>query len=169
MKFKELANIRHSVRKFSSKKVEEETLTTLLDVARKAPSAVNFQPFKVYVVASEEKLDAIKSCYHRDWFKASPVVLVVVADYDSGWKRASDHKNHADIDVAIFTDHLTLQAADMGLGTCWVCNFDVDQTSELLGLTTKQKPVALIPVGYPADDNVPVKKRKSLDEIIVWL
>ncbi|MDA3817512.1 MAG: nitroreductase family protein [Prolixibacteraceae bacterium] len=169
MKFKELANIRHSVRKFSSKKVENETLTTLLDVARKAPSAVNFQPLKVYVVTSEEKLEAIQSCYHREWFKAAPVVLVVVADYDSGWKRAGDNKNHADIDVAIFTDHLTLQAADMGLGTCWVCNFDVEETSELLGLTSKQKPVALIPVGYPADENIPVKKRKGLDEITVWI
>ncbi len=169
MKFKELANIRHSVRKFSSKEVEKETLTQLLDVARKAPSAVNFQPFKVFVVTTNEKLETIKECYHRDWFKAAPVVLVVVSDYDSGWKRASDNKNHADIDVAIFTDHLTLQAADMGLGTCWVCNFDVEKTADLLGLTPKQKPVALIPVGYPADDNIPVKKRKGIDDIAVWI
>ncbi len=169
MKFEELANIRHSVRKFKSKQVDKDTLTKLLDVARKAPSAVNFQPFKVYVVTSEEKLGAIKSCYHRDWFKAAPAVLVVVADYHSGWKRAVDTKNHADIDAAIFTDHLTLQAADMGLGPCWVCNFDIEKTSELLGLTSQQKPVALIPIGYPADDNIPVKKRKGLDEITVWL
>ncbi|MDA3879462.1 MAG: nitroreductase family protein [Prolixibacteraceae bacterium] len=169
MKFEELANIRRSVRKFTSKEVEPTTITKLLDVARKAPSAVNFQPFKVYVVQQADKIEAVKRCYHREWMDAAPVVLIVVAQYDMGWKRAQDDKNHADIDVAIFTDHLMLQAAEMGLGTCWVCNFDVEELTGVLELKNNEEPVVMIPLGYPSNDNIPAKKRKGLDEIVVWI
>jgi nitroreductase len=169
MKFEELANTRHSVRKFSASSIEPKMIKKLLDVARKAPSAVNFQPFKVFVVSGAEKLEAVKKCYHREWIKSAPVIIVVVAQYGMGWKRALDGKNYADIDVAIFTDHLMLQAAEMGLGTCWVGNFDVEELSQVLELKNDEEAVGMFPIGFPDDDIVPVKKRKGLDEFVVWV
>lgn len=169
MKFNDLVNQRYSVRKYANKAVEEEKLDTILESARKAPSAVNFQPYKLFVVQSDEKLEAIRSCYHRSWFETAPVVIVVVGLHGMAWKRAVDSKDHTDIDAAIVADHLMLQAAELGLGTCWVCNFDIEMTREALDLSATEEPIALIPLGYPESDEVPVKKRKGIDELVVRL
>jgi nitroreductase len=169
MQFATLANQRHSVRSFTSRKVEKSTIEQIIEVARKAPSAVNFQPFTVYAILEVENLEKIKKSYHRSWMNLASVVIVVVSNRDMAWKRSIDMKNYADIDAAIFIDHLTLQAADIGLGTCWVCNFDVDVVNEILGLKPNQEPIALIPIGYPESDEIPAKKRKGLDELVVWM
>lgn len=169
MEFNILANNRHSVRNYTTEKVSDEQIETLLDTARKAPSAVNFQPYKIYVVRTAEKLDMVRKCYHRSWLNNVSVILVVVGNTDMAWKRASDMKNYTDIDSAILIDHITLQAADMGLGSCCVCNFDVAMLSEVLGLSSTQEPMAMIPVGYPASFEIPAKKRKGLDELVQWL
>lgn len=169
MDFKSLVNKRYSVRKFSTKPVEDEILNLVLDTARKAPSAVNFQPYKIFVIKSEEKLEAAKACYHRSWIKTAPVLIVVVGVHDMSWKRGQDGKDSADIDAAIFVDHLMLQAAELGLGTCWVCNFDVELLRETLELKTVEEPIAIIPIGYSENKDTPVKKRKGLDELVIWL
>jgi len=169
MEYKTLANNRYSVRNFTNQPVENEKIELILETARKAPSAVNFQPYKMYVVQSAEKLDAVKSCYHRTWIKSAPIVIVVVGKKGMAWKRAQDMKDYTDIDAAILIDHIMLQATDLGLGTCWVCNFDIDALREVLELDYNQEPIAIIPVGYPASDEIPVKKRKGLDELVVWI
>lgn len=169
MEFKTLANNRYSVRNFTNQPVENEKIELILETARKAPSAVNFQPYKMYVVQSAEKLNAVKSCYHRTWIKSAPMVVVVVGSKGMAWKRAQDMKDYTDIDAAILIDHIMLQATDLGLGTCWVCNFDIDALREVLGLDYNQEPIAIIPIGYSASDEIPVKKRKGLDELVVWV
>lgn len=167
MDFIDLVNERYSVRKYSQKAIEKEKIETILNSARKAPSAVNFQPYKIYLVESEEKLAKVKSCYHRTWIQDVPVVMVVVGLHDMAWKRGIDGKDHTDVDAAIMIDHLMLQAAELGLGTCWVCNFDINKLKEVLELSSSHEPIAIIPVGYPDNKEVPVKKRKGLDELIV--
>lgn len=88
------------------------------------------------------------------------------ANHAEAWHRQNDGKDHADIDTAIAIDHLTLAAAEQGLGTCWVCNFDARQCAEILGLSAEFEPVALIPLGYAADDGcAQQKKRKSNEEL----
>jgi nitroreductase len=169
MNFNELVNSRYSVRKFTAQEVKNETIESILETARKAPSAVNFQPYKVYIVKSDEKLKQIKECYHRDWINAAPVILVITGVHDMAWKRGQDGKDHTDIDAAIFIDHITLQSADLGLGTCWVCNFDVMAITDALALNADEEPIALIPLGYPQNEEAPAKKRKGIDEIAVWV
>jgi nitroreductase len=169
MDFSTLANKRYSVRKFSNKPVDKATIEQVIDVARKAPSAVNFQPYTVYAIMQPENLPKVKACYHRDWLNGAPAIIVVVGNKDMAWKRSADMKNYTDIDAAIFIDHLTLQAADMGLGTCWVCNFDIDGLSEALQLKATQEPIAIIPIGYAETHEPPVKKRKGLDDLLVWM
>jgi len=169
MDFEKLVSTRYSVRKYSLKKVEDEKLEKVLEAARKAPSAVNFQPIKIYVIKSDQMLTNIRECYHRDWLNTAPVIMVVVGLHDDAWKRSLDSKDHTDIDVAIAVDHITLQAADLGLGTCWVCNFDVDKCREVLKLKLNEEPIVIIPLGYPESDEIPVRKRKALDELVVWL
>ena len=167
MDFKELVLNRYSVRKYSDKPVEKEKLNIVLEAVKFAPSAVNFQPFHVYLIKEGEMLSKIKECYHREWIKKAPIILVFTGLHEMGWKRAQDGKDHTEIDVAIAIDHLTLQATDLGLGTCWVCNFDVAKVRDVLALEVGEEPIAIVPLGYPEYDDVPVKKRKSLNDIVI--
>jgi nitroreductase len=77
----------------------------------------------------------------------------------------SDGKNYGDVDAAIVMDHLTLAAADLGLGTCWVGAFDPVAAREVLGIPEQVDPIAFTPLGYPADQPR-AKKRKDLDDLV---
>lgn len=167
--FIDLAKHRFSCRKFSSKKVEKNILLQIIEAARIAPSAANYQPWFFYVISEDKQmLENIYKCYHREWFKQAPAVIVCCANKDEAWKRSSDNKNHSDIDLAIAIDHLTLQATYLGLGTCWICNFNLNMVRQLLNLTKNFEPIALIPVGYcevEADLNRFEKNRKKMEQI----
>ena len=142
----------------------------MLEAGRIAPSAANYQPWHFLVIKEEENLKKVHTLYHREWFKEAPVVIIVLADYNQSWKR-SEGKDHADIDAAIATDHLTLAATDRGLGTCWVCNFDKQKTIDVLNLPDHLEPVVFLPLGYPDQDtdiNRHNEKRKPLEKIVSW-
>lgn len=166
MNFLGLAKKRRSVRSYTSQTVEDEKLHYLLECARLAHSAVNRQPWHFFVVKSEEKKHRLRQCYARDWFAQAPLYIVICADDANAWVRQADGKNHADIDAAIAIEHLCLAAADLGLGTCWVCNFDVVKCSELLALPSNQRPVAILPVGYPDHTDVKRSVKKELSEVM---
>ena len=125
MSFLELARKRCSIRKYAPKNVEQEKIDYILEAARLAPSAVNYQPWYFVWVQSAEGKAKLQECYPREWFKQAPYYLIVCGDHQQSWKRG-DHKDHMDIDAAIATEHICLAAAEQGLGTCWVCNFDTE-------------------------------------------
>jgi nitroreductase len=169
MDFKNLVSKRYSFRDFSEREVEQIKLDYIFECVRMAPSAVNIQPVKFLVVQDKTMLEAVKSCYPRDWMRPVNVCVVACGNRSEAWCR-SDGKNHTDIDVAIAVDHLTLAAAEQGLGTCWVCNFDAKRCAEVLSLTDEIEPVALIPIGYATDNKKDIaKKRKSVDEIVSYI
>ncbi len=70
------------------------------------------------------------------------------------------------LNAAIAIDHITLRAVDLGLGSCWVMMFDQDKAKEALELDEKYQVVALLPVGYPAQNPKP-RPRIPLEEIII--
>lgn len=164
MEFFELINKRYSVRAYQSKPVEQEKLNKVLEAANLAPTAANRQPFRIIVIHTRGKETELKRIYHRDWFSQAPLVICVCAVASEAWSRM-DGKNYSDVDSTIAMDHLILAAADLGLGTCWIAAFDPDAAREILGLPDEVEPVAFTPLGYPADEWKP-KKRKSLEEIV---
>ncbi|NMB02146.1 MAG: nitroreductase [Firmicutes bacterium] len=165
--FFRLVHDRYSVRTFSDRPVEKETILKILDAARLAPSAVNFQPWHFIVVTAEDLRASICEGYRGEWLRGAPVIIVACGDHETSWKRR-DGKDHADVDVAIAVDHMILAATALGLGTCWVCAFDSKHVHSILELPLNLEPVALIPLGYPGDGPVPLKKRKELAEIVSW-
>jgi nitroreductase len=170
MTFLELAKKRMSVRKFQDRPVEEEKLRRVLEAARLAPSAHNYQPYAFIVIREGELREKVTATSKFSWLKSAPVLIVACGDHERSWHRY-DGKDHCDIDVAIATDHLTLQAAELGLGTCWVCLFDALQCHEILGLPDHLEPVALIPIGYPAVEGEREsgdKKRLALAQMVHW-
>ncbi len=169
MDFIKLAKQRYSCRKYKSTVVEEEKLNKVLEAGRIAPSAVNYQPW-IFVVVKDKNLEQLRTCYHRDWFDTAPVYIVLCANHKQSWKRY-DKKDHADIDVSIAADHITLAATSLGLASCWVCNFDKDKVIETLNLTADYEPVVILSLGYPDDkvnENRHDKKRKPLEEIVFY-
>ncbi|NDV79580.1 nitroreductase family protein [Dysgonomonas sp. 511] len=172
MKLKELIETRYSVRAFMSLPVEKEKIEYILECARLSPSACNKQPWKFYVVQDKGLLAKIHKSYDRDWFKAAPTNIIVCEDTSASWKRAgSDGKDHADIDAAIAAEHICLSTAEIGLGTCWICNFDPEILSGALNLPAHIVPVAIFPIGYIDEEKSrPAEKlRKPLSEITEWI
>ncbi len=166
MDFKKLIETRYSTRKYKVGPIDDETLNEVLDAGRMAPTAVNKQPFVFLVVNEKEKLDALYEAYPRKWFATAPCVIVVCADHSASWKRGHDGKDHADIDAAIATDHMTLRATELGLGTCWVCNFDPSVVTKNFNLPEHLEPAVMLPVGKPGEAEIPPKKRKSLSQLV---
>jgi nitroreductase len=122
------------------------------------------------VIQEEGDLEKIHQVYHREWFRTAPCVIVICGDHSTSWKR-KDEKDHCDIDAAITTDHMTLQATELELATCWICNFDPQMTRGLLNLPDHLEPLVLLPLGYPLDEADPERhseKRKPLSEIVSY-
>jgi nitroreductase len=70
------------------------------------------------------------------------------------------------IDAGIAGEHLCLAAAEQGLGTCWIGWFKAAAVRRILGIPRTSKIVALITLGYPAEDDIPREPRRlSLEEI----
>lgn len=160
---------RYSCRSYDPRPVEREKLLTVLEAVRLAPSACNRQPWTFLVVDDEAGLSAVVEAYNRDWIRSAPACIIAFGRHDEAWHRPSDGKDHTDIDVAIAIEHLCLASTAEGLGTCWVCNFDVDVIRKAFDVPVGLEPIAIIPIGYPAaDSSVPAKVRKPLDEIVKW-
>ncbi len=159
---------RYSLRNYAAKEVEKEKLLKILEAGQFAPSAVNFQPWHFIVVTDKKVHDKAAAIYHRDWFQQAPVYIFICGDHSVSWKRKEDGKDHCDIDAAIAIDHMTLQATALGLGTCWVCNFHVQQCRDFFNLPDHIEPIAILSLGYPDKEQKTEKKRKPLEEIVHW-
>ncbi|MGN0010256.1 MAG: nitroreductase family protein [Marinilabiliaceae bacterium] len=168
MDVKQAIEERRSVRKYKAGAPSHQELTEVMEAARLAPTACNKQPFRLLCVTDESTLDVLRSAYEREWLKNASCMIVVIADHSQSWHRGNDGKDHADIDAAIATDHMTLRAAELGLGTCWICNFDAAKVHRDLNLGESEEAVVLLPIGYAADEPKP-KVRKSEGEMYKFL
>ncbi|MBN1131053.1 MAG: nitroreductase family protein [Chitinispirillaceae bacterium] len=167
MSFLDLVKKRSSIRDYLDKPVPDSLLESILEAGRWAPSACNIQPWIFIVKRDKASRQAMEKVYNREWFLKAPMVIALCCDRSVSWKR-SDGKDFGDIDIAIALDHMTLAAAEAGLGTCWVGNFNPDNAREALALPQHFDPVVLTPLGYPDTPATRLKSRKSLDTIIHW-
>lgn len=166
MDFKELCISRFSARKYTNDPVGEADLNYIMECVNLAPSAVNRQPWHWIVVTSEEAKAKLQQCYAREWFATAPLYIIGMRAKEENWVRKYDDKQHGDIDVAIATEHLCLAAAERGLGTCWVCNYDTDKMQQFFPREGYEA-VVIVPVGHIAPDCPHAeKKRKALEEIM---
>ncbi len=169
MNFLELARKRFSARSYKADAVSDEEISYLIEAARTAPSAVNRQPWHFLIVRSEEQRKKVQECYQREWFKEAPLYVVVCVDESAAWVRGSDHKSHADIDAAIAAEHICLAAADLGLGSCWVCNFDAQLLRQLFDLPPLVHAAAILPIGHIREYPGNKSSRKEATEIVTVL
>lgn len=168
MTFLELAKARYSVRSFKDQPIEDKKLNLILEAGHVAPTACNYQPQKIYIAKSEDarkKLASVCPCTF-----GAPVILVICYDRTRDAKsKLMPGYEFGETDAAIVCTHMMLEAAELGIGSCWVGWFNADQVSEVLDLPENVTVSALLPMGYPADDAKPAPlhaQYRELDDIV---
>ena len=151
MNFEQLAEERHSVRKFSSRAVEPEKLDLILRAGRIAPTACNNQPQRILVIQDKAGMEKLARC--TTYTFGASMALLVCCDQTASWVRPYDSNNSFEVDASIVTSHMMLQAADLGLGTTWVGHFDPAKARSEFNIPANLVPVAILPLGYPAEDS----------------
>ncbi len=165
MEFQQLVRHRYSVRAYKPAPVEDAKLAQVLEAARLAPTAANRQPFQLIVAHVKGREAELQRVYQRRWFIQAPLVICACGVPDQGWERSTDGVNYTMVDVTIAMDHLILAAADLGLGTCWIAAFNPIAARQVFGLPEGVEPIALTPLGYPADQPS-LKVRKPLADLV---
>lgn len=171
MSFYDLTKQRFAVRHYSQKQVEEEKLQKILEVGRLAPTAANKQPQKIYVLKSDEAIQKARSTTRMVY--DAPIILLVCYDDLVSWKGTAFNDPNYDggeVDAAIVTTHMMMQATELGLGTLWVRGFCAEIVSKTFDLPSNIHPVCYLLIGYPEDNAKPYPshdKRNDLSEIIV--
>lgn len=155
MTFLELATDRYSVRSFSDHPIEQEKMDAILRAGQIAPTAVNYQPQKIYVLKSDDALQKV-SPVTRFTYDA-PVILLCCADTSKAWKSPTEKGyDTGEMDVSIVCTHMMLEAWELGIGSVWVRGFNARQVAKVFNLPENIKPVCMLPIGYPAEDSTPL-------------
>jgi len=155
---------RRSVRSYRDAEVEEAKLQAVLEAARLAPSAKNRQEWRFVVVRDAATRQKLSTAAKGQQFVAQAPVVIAACSTNGDYTMSCGN-SAALIDVAIAVDHMALKAVEEGLGTCWVGAFHQDEAREILGLPKDANIVALLALGYPADEPRS-KSRKILAEIV---
>lgn len=167
MDFLTLSKERYSCRAMSDKKVEQEKIEKILEAAKLAPTAVNKQPFHIWVTDKPEDIEKIKETTTMTF--NAPLFFVVGADAESAWTRKYDQRNFADVDAAIVATHMMMEIEDLGLSTTWVGHFNAPKFKELFPKCANYDLVAMFPVGYADESAKPAGlhfKRKDISEFV---
>ena len=154
MDFLQLAADRYSVRSFSDRPIEPEKMEKILQAGQLAPTAVNYQPQKIYILKSEAAIRKIRSLTHFAY--NAPIVLLFCADTTKVWKSPVERGyDTGEMDVSIVCTHMMLEAWELGIGSVWVRGFDAGQVAKAFDLPGTLRPVCLLPIGYPGEDAAP--------------
>lgn len=156
--FIDLARTRRSIRRFADKPVEREKVDQLIEAVLRSPSSRNCTPWEFVVVTEADTIALLSESKAGGaaFLKDAPLAIAVCADdkISNVWVE----------DAAIASTYLHLTAADIGLGSCWIQirkhNFDESRTSsdrvrELLGLPESLEVLAIIAIGYAAEEKAP--------------
>ena len=157
---------RQSVRSYQDKEIPEDVLQQVLEAGRLAPSASNRQHCKFIVVKDEDlRKKLVPACKNQKFIGEAPVVIAGCSTNPDYVMTCGEHSYSIDLTIAL--DHMSLEAASMGLGTCWIGAFYQDQVKEILGVPENVRITSLMPLGYPKVLATKTE-RKPLSEIICY-
>lgn len=153
MEVRDAITARRSIRKYKNSQMPKDVLEDLLDAARLAPSSNNRQRWSIVVVTNDEtKRELVPVCGNQKFVAGCSAFLVGVSEPGAYYSA---------VDMAIALDHLSLRAVELGLGTCWIGDFEPDKVKKILGIPRERDVPVCMTLGYPAI--IPAaRKRKSL-------
>ena len=175
MNFQELIKKRQSVRKYQEKIVEKEKIQQIIEAVHIAPSACNSQPWKLIIVDNPElknklaKATFSKTITFNRFALEAPIIMVLViekAKLIAQIGGSIKNQEYPQYDIGIAAEHICLQAAELGLGTCMIGWFDEKKIKKLLDIPKKRKVGLVITLGYPPEDyRIRKKIRKPINDI----
>ncbi len=146
---------RRSIRRYKKRDISEKVLQQILEAGRQAPSAANRQPIRFVVVKDHDILKNLCDNLINRFVKYAPVAVVGCADIKSlltgKW---------AVVDTVIAMQNMVIAAWTLGIGSCWIGACNEEKVKELLRIPDKWKFVALLTLGYPAEQPKPRKKKQ---------
>jgi nitroreductase len=161
---------RRSVRQFKRKPLPTQTFDILVDALRWAPSAGNLQSRRFYFVLNESlKAQLARAALDQDFIAQAPLAVVACADHRIAWRYGDRGVQlYSLMDVAASLQNLLLTAQAEGLGSCWVGAFDEENVRRLMELSADLRPVAIVPIGFPAESVEP-PPRVSREEAVTYI
>lgn len=166
---------RQSVRAYLDKAVDRAIIEACIEAARLAPSACNSQAWKFIAVDKEGPLEEIRKAAAgqgmNSFVKQVPVLIAAVIEAPNMASRAGGMLKgtaFTSMDMGGAVEHICLQAVREGLGTCILGWFDQKRVKSVLGIPKSKKVPLLIAIGYPADEKLRKKSRKTMESIFQW-
>lgn len=163
---------RFSCREFLQKDVSEEYIKVILEAGIWAPSAGNLQPWKFFVIKNRQlKEKLVEVAYGQEFIAQASFVIVVIALPDTSAKRYGIRGKtlYCIQDTAAAIENMLLQGTILGLGSCWVGAFSEEMAKGVLNLKENERPVALLPFGYPVAFPDQSRGRKPLDTVVKFI
>jgi len=164
----DLLHKRYSPRAFAETAVPRDTVRSLLEAARWAPSSYNEQPWR-FIIATKDDADGYERLLrclvpgNQDWAKTAPVLILSVAR--ATFSRNDKPNRHALHDVGLAVSQLIIEASARGLQAHQMAGFDVVKARETYGIPDGFDPVAVMALGHSAEDTPSSRNRKPQDEI----
>jgi nitroreductase len=157
---------RRSIRKYMDKPIEEEKLLNVLEAGRLAPAANNAQQWKFIAVKDPALIKKlVPACGNQSFIAEAPVILVICTN---GEERTMYCGQSADtVDCSIALSFMILEAAELGLGTCWLGFFSNDKVKRVLNIPQENNVVAVTPLGYAAEAPA-LRPRKKMSEVVSY-
>lgn len=166
MEFFELIQARRSIRAYTPQPVEEEKITRVLEAANHAPSAGNLQAYVILVVrGASAKAELSRASLQQESLTSAPVVLAFFAHQQVS---AARYKNrgvelYSVQDATVACAYAQLAATALGLGSVWIGAFDDAAVKRILKAREEWRPIALLPLGYPAENPAATPRRALSD------
>lgn len=170
MEILEIIKKRRSIRDFKEEEIPQEIIKDLIEALIWAPSAGNLQSRKFYFIFDKKiKKKLAKSALNQNFIKKAPLVIVACANLNIEnyyGERGKDLYSICDVSASL--ENALLYLEEKELGACWVGAFDEKKVSETLSLPENLRPIAIIPVGYPAE-KPPIPPRVSKEEAVKFI
>lgn len=170
MELSDAIKTRRSIRKFDpAKDVTNDQIRKILEAGILAPSSGNTQCWRFIVIRDKKTRSRLSTdAGHQSFIKEVPVVVIVCADLNASAAYGSRGiETYSLQDTAAAIQNMLLTITEMGLAACWVGAFNEDGASQVLGLPKDLRPLAMLPIGYPAE-SPKMPRRKSIEEVTDW-
>jgi nitroreductase len=157
MRVQEAIQKRLSIRRYADTSIPTEHMDILFKALQLAASGNNYQNWEfVFVKDSELKQRLVPACSNQRFVKDCAYFIAGVADPALKWHM---------VDITIALTQFSIQAVELGCGTCWIGAFDEAGVKQVLNVPADKKVVICMALGLPTGKHVP-RGRKSLEEII---
>ncbi len=157
MEVKDAIVSRLSIRRYAESSIPPEHMEALFRALQQAPSANNGQNWEFIFVGDREiKRRLVGACSNQSFVGNCTYFIGGVADPGQKWHM---------VDITIALTNFTLQAAELGYGTCWIGAFDENRVKEILEVPHKRKVVICMTFGTPEGRHIP-RGRKAFENFI---